>query len=339
MKTKTKSIIIIIVLLILYFIVFMLTSSETVNSAPSYTVYNTYNDGTSLIYDTLKYMGYPVEISYNKISPFTNIYDSQIIIEPNNNNFTETEMEEILDWVYEGGLLFYFNSDSELVNKYLYEYDSPYYVDDYVSIFTYGYGEVVVGDTDSIINENLKDNTLAGEVICDILSYWELENIVFNEYYHVFKKPGIWAVLPVGFKMVVYQIIIICLVLIWFLGKRFGKPVPYFEEVEREENEHIKALAVIYKNASMGEVIIKCYYNHFYNLSSKYFGLSLEQSDNTIINLWKSNNMPYLEILQNVKKIIDSSNKFNIKRKSEYKEFFKIIVDIKKLIKVVKLKY
>jgi hypothetical protein len=36
------------------------------------------------------------------------------------------------------------------------------------------------------------------------------------------------------------------LLLIWHVGKRFGKPVPAYEETEREENEQVRALARLY---------------------------------------------------------------------------------------------
>ena len=79
------------------------------------------------------------------------------------------------------------------------------------------------------------------------LDAWQADRIWFAEYYHGYRtRETLVTQLPDVVKYATAQLVLITFVMVGWLGKRFGKPVPYYEEIEREENEHIKALAKLY---------------------------------------------------------------------------------------------
>ena len=233
------------VLLAALFLIYWLGLSGSGGAEPDYTMFSTNERGISLLYDTLKELKHPVAISYKPITPQTSINDAMLIIEPS--SITQDDIDGILSWVRRGGRLVYMDTNQySLMAGVLAEYESG--TAEQMSHYYVGMGTVVTLYTNNVINEVLMVNTQYGQAIRNLLTAWHPDNVYFMEYYHGYQQSNsLLAVLPEGLRLAIYQIAIAAAAVIWMLGKRFGKPIPYYEEIERDENEHVIALARLYE--------------------------------------------------------------------------------------------
>lgn len=63
--------------------------------------------------------------------------------------------------------------------------------------------------------------------------------------------------------MIIFQLILVMMAYFYFKGKRFGKIIPLYEEVERSENEYLYSVAYLYKKAKCMDIILEIYYKSF----------------------------------------------------------------------------
>jgi len=248
---RNKRFNIIVILLLALFVGVVWIANRHVNDLqhPDYTSFSTRNYGISLLHDTLRHMQYPVGILYRPVGETVSINHAVFIIQPTNPRINTENTESILNWVRGGGRLIYLENrqptviDRALDNEYHTAFGS-------MRIYRLGMGEIVTGRADTVINANLMEDSAYGQGIAYILAGWNPEYIYFAEYYHGYREmTGAFRLLPLWLQLVVVQMIIGIVALVWHFGKRFGVPTPFYEEIEREENEQVFVLARLYKQA------------------------------------------------------------------------------------------
>ena len=216
---------------------------------PDYTVFSRGEYGISLFYDTLRHMRHTVGILYRPVGDTVSVNDTVLIVQPSQPRPNERMAEDILTWVQRGGRLIYLeNAQPNIMDRVL---RGEYYTA-FGSLrwYRHGMGEIVTGRANTIINRNLMEDPAYGEGLAYVLAGWNPERIYFAEYYHGFQREqSNFSQMPAWIQLVAIQIMISVIALMWHLGKRFGKPVPFYEEVEREEDAQIYALARLYKQA------------------------------------------------------------------------------------------
>ena len=216
----------------------------------SYTTSSSGENGASLIFDTLRNMNYNVRKSYRPLTTEISPNDVYIIIHPRTPGVCHCMAEEMREWVRMGGRLIYLCSNDRHFMPHGREAGD-------FRIARLGEGEVMSGRSSLITNRALMNDYTAGESIQSMINRWnserEIENIFFAEYYHGFQSPETFiGRLPLVMRLIFLQIIFLSIISIWHLGKRFGNAVPFYEEVEREENEYVRALARLYMKSKGG---------------------------------------------------------------------------------------
>jgi hypothetical protein len=205
--------------------------------------------GASLLYDTLRHMDYNVGVSRRPLTSQTNNTHVYIIIQPRY-IFDDSEIAEIFEWVQNGGRLIF------LCRRFPTTVLDREIKSDGVNIgnhirYRYGNGEIITGKAENITNGAMIKNSSYGQFLQTTLDRWhrerEIENIFFAEYYHGSRVQETFiGRLPFVMQLIAAQILIISVITIWHLSKRFGNPIPLYEEIEREENEYVHALARVY---------------------------------------------------------------------------------------------
>ena len=217
---------------------------------PDFTVFSNANYGVSLLYDTLLHLRQPVSILYRPLNSGADINKAVFIVEPTNPGVNMAMAEEILSWVRQGGRLVYLeNTVPNIIDRAL---DGSYEISALATgnmrLYRVGLGEILTGRADIISNIHLTEGSLYGEGILYVLNRWNPAQIYFAEYYHGYHAPdSFFRQLPISIQMAAFQLIIAAVIFSWHLGKRFGEPVPLYEEIEREENEQVLSLARLYK--------------------------------------------------------------------------------------------
>lgn len=215
-----------------------------------YSVSTTGEGGASLLFDTLRHMGYSPRTTYHPLNRDVSTDSVYIIIQPRTPTINQNMADEMLEWVHNGGRLIFLSNQhpNSVLNRAA---GTPGRDGGDFLLYRIGYGEMITGRAAQITNIYLMDSHTAGEAIQTTISRWnserEIDNIFFGEYYHGFHTTESFvARMPLIFRLAAVQILILAVVAVWHLGKRFGNPTPLYEEIEREENEYIRALARLY---------------------------------------------------------------------------------------------
>jgi len=241
---KFKKLIMPVIIVIIAAVVLYVFSSD--DSGPEFRASTTGERGVSLLYDTLQYMGYPVGVSRNRVDMRTNINHAYIIIQPSYPLFFDEDIvNEKLEWIRMGGRLIFLQNQ----NNTAFDIALSNYATNFGSLRLYELGEgmLVTGRANDITNLNLMEEPNTGAILQIIIDIWGADRIMFGEYYHGPRPTDpLFNRMPIIVRLVFVQLALVAVMLVWYLGKRFGNPVVYYEEHEREENEHIHALTRLY---------------------------------------------------------------------------------------------
>jgi len=211
---------------------------------PDYSSFSTNNYGASLLFDTLRQMQYPVSQLFRPVSE-AGTNDVVLIIQPQRLDFALAE--EAIQWVRQGGRLIFLDNRRFTPIDVLLEHYQPDIMGNF-RLYSVGMGEILVGRADAVANQRMMNNPTYGAGISYLLYAWNPDRIYFAEYYHGFRvRNSAFRQMPLGLQLTAYQLAIVALALVWHLGKRFGKPIPLYEEIEREEHEQIYVLARLYR--------------------------------------------------------------------------------------------
>ncbi|MCL1842269.1 MAG: DUF4350 domain-containing protein [Defluviitaleaceae bacterium] len=225
----------------------------------AYSISSTGERGASLLFDTLRHMDYRVRASYRPLTSRTGTDYVYIIIQPRTPLINYYMAEEMIEWVRNGGRLIFLRGNHPL--DLVFDNVINTAGIDLGDFWAYrvGSGEIITGSAPDVRNDYLMNNSGAGQAIQLTLDRWNSERdiatIFFAEYYHGFHTAETFVGrLPLVMRLLLAQVLILTIIAIWHFGKRFGNPVPYYEETEREENEYVHALARLYmENNKKGE--------------------------------------------------------------------------------------
>ncbi len=299
---KKAEVVLFIVLVIVIAVAAVYSSYDAGRGQPPYTVFCTGEEGVSVLYESMK-LYYnkkqsDVKIAYAPTEDFS-MRDVMIVIAPDSFYF-----EDLRGWVEAGGRLIY---------APLGEQKAPY-------LRTYGLGDVFTIPAEMLINSTFMEDGdySGGEMLINLIDAWGYDNIYFNEYYHGFvaEKGGMWQDLPVGFKVFVIQLFIAAAALILYLGKRFGKPRPYYEEEERTENEYILALANLFHHAKRWQWAADLHYNSVIASAARNFGVTAGYAKTHIREMFVERGLD-TTLLDETMKYMNEPKGRNIKRIAE----------------------
>jgi len=216
------------------------------NDGPPYAAFSTAEQGTGLFFDTLRHMGYPVRIGYAPLTSASNVNQVYVIIQPFSPGVCTDRANEMLNWVNRGGRLIFLHNNNPTVLDGLLENSRRQSIGEFTR-YHVGLGQVVTGRANGVTNQRLLNESQNAAVLQSILTDWDTGRIWFVAYYHgIHPSDTFFSRLPMVVQLVTIQLGITLLILLFFLGKRFGKPIPAYEETERDENEYVHALARLY---------------------------------------------------------------------------------------------
>lgn len=336
MKTKDKRNILIILILFPIFLWLTLTfTNDNENTFKPYSIFNNGEKGVSVIHKSFSELGYTTGLILTEVySQDTSM--AQIVIESERPYKLDLNSDNIKNWIGNGGALIYLvpNWDSYVIN-----YGSE--IDSYASkerkdakAYSYNKGLLVMGDPIILNNKTLTTNTDGAYWLVAQLDNIGIDSINFNEYYHYYEghKPSLWRDIPAGIKFAIYQVAIVLIIIIYYYGKRFGKVVPLYEEVERTENEYIYSAASLFKKGELREDVILNIYDNF--LSSFEDSTGHKSTNNYIswINIWEKEKLPDMSKAKKLYKFIETMKNGKKISSREMLEIVDIIEHLKKII-------
>ncbi|MDR2899365.1 MAG: DUF4350 domain-containing protein [Clostridiales bacterium] len=344
-KSNRKEIFIVAVLFAVFIIITVLTSTDKGLGYPDYTSFSASENGVSLLYDTLEEMGYPVAVDTNYITENTDITGIQVVVNPDTVSTSSDNIEDIAKWTENGGHLMYF-TDSETffedpLLSYMYpEFDSNYRINEGFSARRYGSGALFYCSANSIININLMGNPDNGQDVCDFADAFADGRLYFNEAYHGYATAeSFFDSLPFGLKIMFYQIIIITIAVVFYFGKRFGRPLPYYEEIEREENEYVYTLSNLYMSTGMGGAALSAYEEKLKDSARRFFKFTSEPTYAEILAEWNARGLDGSDKLAFIMGYVDRETDkiigVNTKKREGRKTFEKLSSSYKYLIKLM----
>lgn len=316
MKTKIKSDLIGFVVLVIIFLFFAFYISTTMQGNNPSTLNNS-GGGLSAFYKTLGELKLPIERTLTPINE-SNIDDIQIVAQGGSFDVNSTKVKE---WVEKGGSLLYLSSDKVPI----FTFSSIPKIKGNIKIYNINKGMIIVAQTSYVTNKNLLIETSnAYEVISEICSY-PYKKIVFSEGYlfSQTEKKGLWDFIPLSGKYIIYQFTLILIAFFYYKGKRFGKAIPLYEEVERTENEYLYSTASLYSLAGCWDLILENYYKSLLR--------EIRYPKGNFIEYWQRENLKDLNKAKRVYEFMESKNT-KIKRK-EYIEMVNTIEVLKNIVK------
>jgi hypothetical protein len=283
---------------------------------PHYSVTSILKMGYSVFYESLKKLNYPVERTLNQVSEFNP--DSVQII--SSGGKFDINNPEVMKWIEEGGILVYLTPE---INP-LVKYGTSIGTVDNIKLYTYHKGSIINADADFVTNKALMTDTSKAYELLKEISKLPYKKLYFNESY-MFPSDitkSLWEVTPKEIKYIIYQMLIALAALFYYKGKRFGKIIPLYEEVEREENEYLYSAASLYREAKCLDLMVNSYYQNFLK--------GFKGNSDEWLEYWESEEMPSLHEARRVYEFMN-----NKKSKPKAKEYIKIITIIEYLNNIV----
>lgn len=313
-KRVSKDIILFIILIPVFLFLAFFISSRIQSKLPSYSVINKSRTGLSVFYKALKELKYPVE---RTLKPIESCDENSIQIAAETSNF-DINNEEIKGWIENGGTLVYLRDN--IFGSIEYE------VTQNLSITTSKLkkGNIIEVEGRGLTNKALiKSSDLAYKLLMEIDKY-PYENIYFNEaHLYPSAKKSLWDSVPIGIKYICYQLIIILIAFFYYKGKRFGKPIPLSDEVERKENEYLYSTASLYRQAKCWDLMVEGYYKSLLS--------SINYYDRNWLEYWERGNLPSYD---QAKKVFDFMNNRN--EKAKRRDYIQIVNTIEHLKNILK---
>lgn len=233
-------------------------SSRMDNQLPPYSVVNKGRQGCSVFFEALKELGYPVDRVLTKPAGAYDAGSMQVVAGAAG---FDINSEAVKKWVGDGGVLVYLSAGP----RYGISYGARSEAVAGISIFKYNRGTVIATDAANVTNKALAEDTLRAYRLLAEMDRYPHERIYFNEAYMFseMNKQSLWDYIPLGYKFLIYQLLLIAAAFFYYKGKRFGRPLPLHEETERIENEYLYSAASLYKQAKCWDLMLESYYRDF----------------------------------------------------------------------------
>jgi hypothetical protein len=317
MKQKTnKDLIIFIILIPVFLGIAFYIQSGTRSNIPAYSIDNKTKNGTSVFFEALRELDYPIEKSIKPLGK----HDTEAlqVIVPGGE--FDLQSEEVKEWIEKGGTLVYFSpGDFLFIN-----YGQLISDDDFIMTYEYGKGKVISTNIKHITNRTLLRSRDNAYNIIKKLGEQPFNKIYFNETYLYIKaeQKTLWGSLSLDVKFILFQGIILLIGFFYYKGKRFGKPQPLYEEVERIENEYLYSAASLYKHAGCWDLIAENYYKSFLR--------QMKRSHDNWLGYWQEQELP---MQGKAKQIYDFMSDRN--RKTKAKEYEQIVILLNQLTSIL----
>ncbi len=289
-------------------------SSRMEDNLPNYSVINNTKGGYSVFFQGLKELKYPVE---RTLKPVGSIETQSIQIIADYGQF-DINSPEIMQWIKKGGKIIYLTSRN-LENT---EYKLASKEEKGTAQYTYFKGKVVTFNPSYFTNKTLTKNTSDAYKLVKELDKSTYKRIYFNEYFIYLPNEGksLWGSIPFAMKIIVYQLVLAIMALYYYKGKRFGKPIPLYEETERTENEYLYNTASIYSRADCWDIITENYYTGLLK--------EIKANHETWLEKWENEGLP---MLKEAKKVYEFMNRMDKNKKCNGRECLQIINIIEEL--------
>lgn len=336
LKTKDKRNLVILFILLPVFLWLSLTfTNDNEKSLLPYSVLNKGKEGVSVIYEVFKDLGYTANLVLTEVSS-QDINRAQIVVEPREPYKLEIDQDSIKNWIKNGGNLIYLTPRWECLEpNYGEEMDSYTSSEvEHAKAYSYHNGLLVIGDPKILSNKTLTTNTDGAYWLVTQLEKKNINSISFNEYYHYYEdlKPSLWRDIPIGIKFAIYQIILLIVIIIYYYGKRFGKEIPLYEEVERVENEYVYSAASLFRKGELREDVVLNFYNDFLSSLKDSFGYYNMNSTKSWVEVWKQEKLPDVNEAKKLYKFVDAMTNG---RKVSSREMLETISNIEHLKKIL----
>ncbi|MBF8983193.1 hypothetical protein IZY60_06565 [Lutibacter sp. B2] len=333
-NTNKRDVIILIILIPIFLWISLNFSSKSEDNLKPYTVLNNKTKGFSVMYETMKELNYPTELSIKKVQN-RSVDTVQIISQEEKSTNFDVNNTDIKNWIEKGGNIIYLSPDWKdtkvKYGKKIASYNKE------ATVFSCEKGKIVVGNTDLLINKTLVENTDGAYWILEQMGQWKYEHIEFNEYYHYAakEKPSLWKDTPRGIKLIVCQLLLLIICIIIYKGKRFGKVVLLYEEVERSENEQLLSVASLYQQAGCWEVVFDHYYKDFLIGANKVFVRDEVIVREIWFELWEKEELGKNHKAKKLYEFSKEPTHEYKSKKKKAKKFLEIILIIEELKKIL----
>jgi len=316
MKTKIKGDLAKLVIVVVIFLICAFYISTTMQGNIP-TVLNNSNGGLSVFYKTLRELNFPVERTLKPISE-ANTEDIQIVAENNNFNINSAGVKA---WLDKGGILVYLSSD----NLPLMGFGFIPEIKGNIKIYQVNKGMIIVDQTSYITNKTLLSKTDDAYELLNEIASQTYRNISFSEGY-LFSKmesKSLWDFIPIEVKFIIYQFMLIGIAFFYYKGKRFGKAIPLYDEVERTENEYLYSTASLYSLVGCWDLVLGNYYKSLLK--------EIRYSGEDWIEYWERENLPALSKAKTVYEFMENKNTKGKRKK--YIEIISLIEQLKDILK------
>ena len=304
-----------------------------------YSVFNRGMSGSSVFFKTLKALDKEVVFTVEDIE--TNISTNQFVFyDVSKKQYYPIYDNSFYDMVFEKKTIFTLAAeDIELyVDEFESEYNTAWDEEEVFEIndntkayrFRKDEGEIIFVESRALLNLFLLENKDGAYWLYDIFRKNE-KSIAFNESGLMGNSDerNLWIDLPANVKIICIQILLVLITYMILKGRRFGKGVPYVEELERVENEYVISCAGIFQKNKNWDIVYEGYYRNFLQNALGYFGKGREGDIHIIYDIWQFKGIEgedKLKRLININdEIKDMSNKDIKKNKKKYVEAINIL--------------
>lgn len=314
---KNRDLIIFLILIPVFIWVAFFISSRMENKLPDYSTANKSSMGLSIFFESLKELKFPVE---KTLKPVTSQDTNSIQIVVPGGNF-DINSNEIKAWLNKGGILVHLAAQ----NLHFIEYDTLPEIKGKLMFYKYGRGMVIGADASKITNKALMENTdEAYELVSEIGNQGD-KKVYFNES-HLFSteiSKTLWDYIPLWGRFIIFQLALCLAAFFYYKGKRFGKPVMLYDEVERSENEYLYSASSLYRQSKGYDLMALNYYKNLLK--------ELGSTNEEWIKLWEAESIPELNKAKLVYKFMNDINP-----KKKQKEYMQIVSIIEQLTSILK---
>lgn len=160
-----------------------------------------------------------------------------------------------------------------------------------------GKGRVIfLTDPEILTNQQIKqkDNLI---LFLNIVRLYGQKGIWFNEYSHGYTLPKASRnMFTWPFRLVTIQLALGVLLLFYYWGKRFGRPIPLPPKVGRISGNYVSSMANIYRQGQARKLILENIYEDFKKNAARYLGVSPQISNAELVKVFSGR--PQLDTLK-----------------------------------------
>ncbi|MBL4936553.1 DUF4350 domain-containing protein [Clostridium sp. YIM B02515] len=314
---KYRELIIFIILIPVFLLAAFFVSSRMENQLPAYSVINKSSLGSSVFYEAMKKLNMPVE---RVLKPVEEQDYSTIQIVVPGGKF-DINSPSIKSWVNKGGVLVRLAAG----NIHMVDYGVNPDIRGNITVYNYGKGAVITSDAAYITNKALLENTSNAYSLLSEVSNFNNRKIYFNEtnLFQAAVKVSLWDFIPLWGRFLIFQFVLCLAAFFYYKGKRFGRPIALYEEVERSENEYLFSASALYRQAKSYDLIAESYYKNLL--------YQIRHTHENWLEYWEREELP---ALNKAKQAYEFMNTSKVKRKP--KEYIQIITTIEQLNRILK---